>query len=455
MAQASTPTAQSQAKQADPKDGAGDRRRGPDAMLRHRILVVSAEANMRRALKRLMTATGAVTEFVNDLSNLPADAPSLLAVDLRSATAPKLKDLEKVFPDVRLLAIVGSQDFGLMVDCLRLARCGSVITYDDGFEPEDFIITVTKLLHGQVFGLQKYFPWGVTLYNMEISSYEEKARALDVLNAYAELAGARGPVRDRMALVAEELIMNALYHAPVDEQGKQRYEHLPRKELAKMTFDRKVKITCASNGQHFAIAVTDSYGSLDKDTVVKFLSKGTQKELEPEQRESGAGLGLVTGLKNASKLVFNLAPGNGTEVIALFDLDLLAKGRAGVRSVHVFTERRRQAPAASALAPPTRSTPAMGPLVVGALAVVAIIFGIVGVIKKVSDPVPPELRAELTVGDGESRVTPVKIAGIDARLRVERHGTKIVVTTEKLPESGTGAGTGAGSGSNAPLPTQP
>ena len=46
-------------------------------MLRHRILVVSSEANMRRSLKRLMTATGAVTEFVNDLARLPADAPSL------------------------------------------------------------------------------------------------------------------------------------------------------------------------------------------------------------------------------------------------------------------------------------------------------------------------------------------------------------------------------------------
>jgi hypothetical protein len=404
-------------------------------MLRHRILVISSEANMRRALKRLMTATGAVTEFVNDLSNLPADPPSLVAVDLRSASAPKLKDLEKVFPEVRLLAIVGVQDFGQMVECLRLARCGSVITYDDGFEPEDFIITVTKLLHGQVFGLQKYFPWGVTLYNMEISSYEEKARALDVLNAYAELAGARGPVRDRMALVAEELIMNALYHAPVDDNGKQKYEHLPRKELAKMTFDRKVKITCASNGQHFAVAVTDSYGSLDKDTVVKFLGKGTQKELEPEQRESGAGLGLVTGLKNASKLVFNLAPATGTEVIALFDLDLLAKGRAGVRSVHVFTERRKQANP-NALQPPSSSTPAAGPLIVGALAVVMVIFGIVAAARKLSEPPPAEINAQMNVKDGEAQVTTAKVGGADVKLRVERHGSKIVVTTEK-PEAPT------------------
>jgi hypothetical protein len=410
-----------------------DRRRGPDAMLRHRILVISGEANMRRALKRLMTATGAVTEFVNDLKALPADPPSLVAVDLRSASAPKLSDLEKVFPDVRLLAIVGAQDFGQMVECLRLPRCGSVITYDDGFEPEDFIITVTKLLHGQVFGLQKYFPWGVTLYNMEISSYEEKARALDVLNAYAELAGARGPVRDRMALVAEELIMNALYHAPVDDKGTRKYEHLPRKELARMTFDKKVKITCASNGQHFAVAVTDSYGSLEKDTVVKFLSKGTHKELEPEQRESGAGLGLVTGLKNASKLVFNLAPGMGTEVIALFDLDLMAKGRSGVRSVHVFTERRKQA--AHATVPASRGNPGSAPLIVGALAALMVLVGIYAVYKKLSEPSPSEIRAELNVADGETRVTPVKIGSSDVQLRIERHGSKIVVTTEKTPEN--------------------
>src|SRR5437762_3163046 len=82
------------------------------------------------------------------------------------------------------------------------------------------LITVTKLLNGQVFGLQKYFPWGVTVYNMDISGYEEKVRALDVLTAYAELAGARGAVRDRMALVAEELIINGMYHAPVEPDGK-------------------------------------------------------------------------------------------------------------------------------------------------------------------------------------------------------------------------------------------
>jgi hypothetical protein len=415
------------AKVGDKPAGAGqERRRGGDGMLRHKILAISSDPAMRRSLKRLMTATGALTEFVPDLSKIPAEAPSLVAVDLRSADAPQLKDLEKVFPEKRLVCIVGAQDFAQIVACLKLPRCGSVITYDDRFEPDDFIITVTKLLHGQVFGLQKYFPWGVTVYNMDISNYDEKVRALDVLTTYAELAGARGAVRDRMALVAEELTINGMYHAPVDADGKPLFRHMVRKELTKMQFERPVKVACASNGQHFAVCVRDSYGSLDKDTIVKFLSKGADAKLVPEQqREQGAGLGLVTALKSASKLVFNIAPGIGTEVIALFDMDLLSKGRQGVRSVHIFTERRKVQPVAPA--PPPRPSPM--PLIAGALAVVLIIFGVVGVMRKLNEQ-PLSVHAELTVGDGQSSAVPVQIGASEVKLKVERKGSNIVIRSE-------------------------
>lgn len=414
----------------DKKEKEGkDRRRSVDAMLRHKILIVSSDPAMRRSLRRLMTATGAVTEFIPDLSKLPAEAPSLLCVDMRSASAPKMKDVEKIFPEKRIICIVGMQDFGQIVECLRSSRCSSVITYDDKFEPEDFIITVTKLLHGHVFGLQKYFPWGVTLYNMEIGSYEDKVKALDVLNAYGELAGARGPVRDRMALVAEELIINGMYHAPVDESGKPLYRHMARKDLAKQTFEKKVKLACASNGQHFAVAVRDAYGTLDKDTVVQFLSKGTFKNLEPEQRESGAGLGLVTALKNANKLVFNLAPGIGSEVIALFDLELLAQGRNGVRSVHIFTERRKQPNPKQAEPPPDLPRASMAPLVAGALAVVLIIFGIVGVVRKLNEAPPASVQAEVKVDDGQSQEIPLRIGESDVRLKVKRDGSNVVITS--------------------------
>ena len=100
----------------------------------------------------------------------------------------------------------------------------------------------------------------------------------------------------------------------------------------------------------------------------------------------------MTALKNANKLVFNLAPGMGTEVIALFDLDLLAKGRPGVRAVHIFTERRKPPAPARASEPTPSLRPSMAPLVAGALAIVLIIFGVVGVVRKLQEPPPADVQ---------------------------------------------------------------
>jgi len=126
--------------------------------------------------------------------------------------------------------------------------------------------------------------------------------------------------------------------------------------------------------------------------------------------------------------VFNLAPGNGTEVIALFDLDLLAKGRPGVRAVHIFTERRKlPAPQPMAEAPSLR--PSMAPLIAGALAIVLIVFGVVGVVRKLQEPPPADVKAEVTIGDGESRAVPVHIGSSDVNLKVERKGSHVLITS--------------------------
>jgi hypothetical protein len=405
------------------------RERRRPAILPHKILILSGEPSMRRALKRLTTATGATTESVADLTQLPGEAPSLIVADMRGAEAPRFEALERVFPGRRLVCVVGPGDFTRVGDCLRLARCGSVITYDEHFEPDDFIITITKLLRGQIFGLQKYFPWGVTLYNMEVSSYEEKLRALDVLNAYTELAGARGGVRDRVALAAEELLMNAMYHAPVDGDGQPLYRHLPRKQLAHQHFDRSVQVSCASNGQHFAISVRDAYGSLDKETAVRFLSRAAEAHLEPEDRTSGAGLGLASVLKSASRLIFNLAPGVGTEAIALFDLDRLEKGHQGLRAVHLFVDRRRPRPAALDPAPPPALTTATAaPLVAGALALVLLVFGVIGVVRRLGEP---PARTQITVDDGQALSVPIRVGGNNLRLRVERSGSRVAISADE------------------------
>ena len=135
----------------------------------------------------------------------------------------------------------------------------------------------------------------------------------------------------------------------------------------------------------------------------------------------------MTALKNASKLVFNLSPGQGTEVIALFDLDLLAKGRPGVRAVHIFTERRK-APAKDVPAEKIAKSmsPMTAPLLVGAMALLIIIFGVVQLAQRWN---APDVHAEVTVPEGETRDVPLHVGTSDVTLKVERKGANLVITS--------------------------
>jgi hypothetical protein len=123
-----------------------------------------------------------------------------------------------------------------------------------------------------------------------------------------------------------------------------------------------------------------------------------------------------------------LSPGQGTEVIALFDLDLLAKGRPGVRAVHIFTERRKATPKDAPVEKLTSSSMSSmtAPLLVGAMALLIIIFGIVQLAQRWN---APEVHAEVTVPEGETRDVPLHVGTSDVTLKVERKGANLVITS--------------------------
>src|SRR5207245_11457939 len=91
------------------------------------------------------------------------------------------------------------------------ARVVSLVAADAPSD-EELIASATKALRGDVLGLAKYMPWGVTTFSMTLESYDDKNRAIELLLEYASVAGCRGAVRDRVQLAADEMIMNALYH---------------------------------------------------------------------------------------------------------------------------------------------------------------------------------------------------------------------------------------------------
>ncbi len=311
-------------------------------MLRYHLAIVSRDNRLKREIKRVTAATGSTADFIGDASGLDPNRPANLAIyDARSGE-PDKQFLSKLPRHTPIAYVLQSERLIDRLALFRDERVTSLLCHDADFDDDEFIASTTKALRGEIFGLQKYFPWGVTTYSMVVKSYEEKSKAIDILLHYAKLAGVRGPVRDRIQLVSDELMMNALYHAPVDEQGKERFRERTLKELSQLPEVPPIEVQYGCSGRYFGISVRDGGGSLTRPRALDYLLRA-KSGTHIENKATGAGLGLISVLRSVSKLIFNLEPGHSTEVIALFDLELFAKGQVGARSLHMFL----QAPAAT------------------------------------------------------------------------------------------------------------
>jgi hypothetical protein len=191
-------------------------------MLRYHMAVLTRDNALKRAVRRLTTATGSTVDFAVEPTALKPDPVHLYVLDARGQD-PFPAWRKACSPDARFIFIIEGDSVAERVGLLDDPRATSLFAYDERFDDGEFIASATKALRGDVFGLQKYFPWGVTALSMVVRSYQEKLRAIDVLTEYAAVAGCRGSVRERIQVVGDELMANALYHAPVDEQGRELY----------------------------------------------------------------------------------------------------------------------------------------------------------------------------------------------------------------------------------------
>lgn len=309
-------------------------------MLRYHMAVVTSDKRLRREVKRVTTATNATADFVADASELASDKKhvNLVIYDARKE-APSDELLDALPREAAISYILEGNNLFKQAGLLHDERVESLLCRDEVFDDDEFIASATKSLRHDIFGLHKYFPWGVTNFSMKVKNYAEKTEAIENIMQFAQESGMRGPVRERIQLVCDELMMNALYHAPRDEKGQELYRHKPRKELARLAEVSPIHVQYGCSGRYFGVAVRDSCGSLTRSKILDYLLRirdgGGGAEIE--DKSSGAGLGLISVVQSVSKLVFNMHPGSATEVIALFDMDLISRGRIGAQSLHLFT----------------------------------------------------------------------------------------------------------------------
>lgn len=209
---------------------------------------------------------------------------------------------------------------------------------DRTFTVKNIVTTVTKLLTRDFFGMEKYISWGVDVQSLPITGSKQRHDVAAEVEKYFEKLGVRRANRDRIKCVLEEMLMNAVYDAPVNPAGESLYNHMARTEDFHLKAEEQGTVRFATDGMLIAISVSDPFGSLKGQTILRYLEAnygGTAQNINASQNKGGAGRGLHQIVENSDLVVFNVDPKKKTEVIALFNVEVKEKAQQNP-SFHLF-----------------------------------------------------------------------------------------------------------------------
>ncbi len=196
-------------------------------------------------------------------------------------------------------------------DYVRMAKendISNIIPKSTPFNFDEFNSIVTGLITEEIFGIERYLlpgysliqTWKVCCSN-DIAAIEE-----DVLARIARFHH----VEPYVQILLEELITNAVYHAPVDPAGREKY-----RKHSEVTLEEReaVDIVLGRDDEKYAISVVDNSGKLTKEQVLFRLDR----HIHGEGLLDEDGRGLHMSRMYADRLIINIKRDVRTEAIVL------------------------------------------------------------------------------------------------------------------------------------------
>ena len=289
-------------------------------MSKRRVLAISADLDQLRRIVVTLERAGAEVDAVRSSDAIAAEviphryvffAPSDADVMGLGSLVNKLRDRAHV------TIVTQRASLADLTTYLRDDRINHVVVGEE--LDQGVFVTAQKLLTGDIFGIEKYLPPGTPVHYARLRDFEGRGRAIETVLGYAEQSKMRRQVRSAIASVCEELLMNALYDAPVDAYGQPMFADVDPHHRQRTRSPRPVSIRYAATEQLFAVAVRDRFGRLSKNTILSYIEKCIQSPNQIDRKTYGSGLGLYLVANAAASYVVNVAYGIATEVVCTFD----------------------------------------------------------------------------------------------------------------------------------------
>lgn len=292
-----------------------------------RILLVDSDRRHLNWLSRILRRAIAEPEIRQTLGEMPIDGEYSVVVANFDNLAPSERALlvntmtSKRFQTTRFLLLSRGTYAEDLAELIRTSAVDNLIATDDSVNVDEFLVTIQKLRRNDIFGIEKYFVWGTDPVTLQVRSTQERDGAIDLAEAYTERIGIQAGLARCLRTVADEVITNALYNAPVDANGTRLFAERSRGDRVELPPGETIDVHYCCDGMRLGISATDPYGSLTRDSVLQYVTKWFEAgQKTVEEKPGGAGLGLYYVFDAVSHFVVNIEMGKRTELIGLIDV---------------------------------------------------------------------------------------------------------------------------------------
>jgi hypothetical protein len=259
-----------------------------------------------------------------------------------------VSSLDERARNVSLVVWTSAADRDLFALATQLPRLTSLIAWPENHEAPrlwELALPVRRLVVGEEIPLQvrDFLLWEGARQEWLPRCTADLHATLDEVQSRLDLLTVPKRTARRIIGVAHELLMNAMYDAPVDDYGRPLYAH-DRTQNVSLDPRDAPRFVLATDGMTVVIQVVDRFGGLYRQHVYGSIQRGLRSRDADASRDEiintsngGAGLGIHRIVFQANATVFEVIPQRVTVATVLFDLDQANReARTSPRSLHVF-----------------------------------------------------------------------------------------------------------------------
>lgn len=278
-------------------------------------VVWQAVANVNHLELRVVNTLESVTKAVESERQVMV----IWDCDQRESVLPVGEVLMQFVNPLRVFAVTDGP-LNSYKDLFRVpAFCHHLVRRYDSPGPIMFSKLVLASSIPYPFGIERYVPAGTKVQRLTLTRSGQKLAAITAVENVLQKQKVTSRLATMVAQAVDELIMNAVFDAPLGADGIPNKRNIARDADFPLAPQEEIVISLADAREYFAVQVADPFGSLDKHTVLRFLRQDYQDTpYVPRTTDKGAGLGLHGIIQSGLSLLFVSRPGIRTEVTLFF-----------------------------------------------------------------------------------------------------------------------------------------